>query len=199
MLDTIERTNTADLSVNTAEPVTKQGKIAAELRNNPQLSDRKIAERVGCDHKTVGAWRARLETNSPPGNSAPTPTEFRGMLIEGVKDFDANVKPETAEEAVDNALAKGIVKPPLVPGSKCPPPPGVVDEPEEDFFSPDSTTMVIPHQPAIAVYENTLGAVVIRQEQDFGDDDGDRIITVRPEHVEKLIARLRQVAKEAMA
>ncbi len=70
-------------------------------------------------------------------------------------------------------------------------------EPEFDPFDSDSADMVIPHQPAIAVYENPFGAVIIRQECTTRDDD-DPIIIVRPEHVEKLVARLRKVAKEAL-
>jgi len=81
---------------------------------------------------------------------------------------------------------------------KCPPPPSVVDEPEYDPFDPRDGDVVIPHQPAIAVYENTSGAVVIRQEMSAREDE-DPVILVRPEHVEKLVARLRQVAKEVLS
>jgi hypothetical protein len=45
---------------------------------------------------------------------APTPTERRHMLIEGCKDFDKKFPPgpdevQTAEAAVDDAIAKGVV------------------------------------------------------------------------------------------
>jgi len=69
-------------------------------------------------------------------------------------------------------------------------------EPKHDPFDPKGEDMVIPHQPAIAVYENTSGAVVIVQCTSNSDEE-DPIIMVRPEHVEKLVARLRFVAKQA--
>jgi hypothetical protein len=74
----------------------------------------------------------------------------------------------------------------------------VVDKPPKyDPFDPKEGDMVIPHQPAIAVYENTVGAIVICQCATAYDED-DPIIQVRPEHVEKLIASIRKVAAEAI-
>jgi len=95
----------------------KRARIETELRENPQRSNHAIARAVGHSicHKTVAAARERLGSatlgNSP---TEPTPTERRHMLIEGCKDFDAKYPPgpaevATAEEAVDVALAKGIV------------------------------------------------------------------------------------------
>lgn len=69
----------------------------------------------------------------------------------------------------------------------------MVDEPPYDFFDPKGEDLVVPHQPAIAVYENTQGAVAIRQRV---DDDEDTVIFVQPEHVEKLVQRLRKVAEQ---
>ena len=89
----------------------------------------------------------------------------------------------------------GSISPPISPRA-CPPPPGVVDKPKYDPFDPTEGDMVIPHQPAIAVYENTAGAVVIIQHSSDPCEE-DPIIMVRPEHVETLIARLRKVAAEA--
>jgi hypothetical protein len=154
MSEVLELTAT-ETTLGTAE---KRALVERELRENPQRSDRKIAEAIGhgiC-HKTVGAARERL------GIAIPLP----------------------------------IASPPVSP-SACPPPPGVVDEPKYDPFDPKSEELVIPHQPAIAVYENTSGAVVIIQCTSDPDQD-DPIILVRPEHVEKLVARLRKVAKEAV-
>ena len=169
MLDTVDAP--AELPLDTAG---KRALIEKELRENPQRSDRAIAAAVGngiC-HKTVGAARERLGIASPLGNSAE--------------------QPRTAAEAIARAAAGEKVNFPTI----CPPPPGVVDEPKWDPFAPDSEDMVIHHQPAIAVYENTVGAVVIRQVSD-DPDERDPVIQVRPEHVEKLIARLRKVAAEA--
>jgi hypothetical protein len=91
----------------------------------------------------------------------------------------------------------GSISPSISP-TACPPPPGVVDKPPKyDPFDPKEGDMVIPHQPAIAVYENTVGAIVICQCATAYDED-DPIIQVRPEHVEKLIASIRKVAAEAL-
>jgi hypothetical protein len=69
---------------------------------------------------------------------------------------------------------------------KCPPPP----DPEENHFLPESESLVLPSQPAIAVYTNRFGQVVIRQEETFGDD-GDHYIYVCPQFLDALIVRLR--------
>jgi hypothetical protein len=89
----------------------------------------------------------------------------------------------------------GSTSPSISPPA-CPPPPGVVDKPKYDPFDPKEGDMVIPHQPAIAVFENTVGAIVIIQSSTDPHEE-DPIIMVRPEHVEKLIARIRKVAAEA--
>jgi hypothetical protein len=116
MLDFIEQTKTtttAELPIDPpASSTGKRDRIDQELRADPQRSDREIARIVGCDHKTVGAARAKL---SPPNSpQPPTATERRHMLIEGCKDFDAKYPPgpsevATAEEAVDDAIADGKV------------------------------------------------------------------------------------------
>jgi hypothetical protein len=199
---------------------TKRELIEDALRTDPRRSDREIARIVGCDHKTVGAARAKLSPSISP--SAPTPTETRDMLIEGCKDFDKRYPPgpsevATAEEAVDNAIADGKVSTAGAgdaaashlaqtvqaivdrhsPGGRCPPPPGTVDKPPEwDPFEPGSDALIVPPQPAIAVYANNAGSISIRQPADDYTDD-DLIIVIRPEHVDKLIARLRKVAAEA--
>jgi hypothetical protein len=96
----------------------KRALIESELRTDASRSDREIARAVGngiC-HKTVGVARERLGLASPLGNSPPTSTEQRHMLIEGCKDFDKIYPPgpsevERAEEAVDNAIAVGKIAP----------------------------------------------------------------------------------------
>jgi hypothetical protein len=191
MLDTIDRAEsiTTELPLDTAA---KRALIETELRKDAGRSDREIARVVGADHKTVGSWRAKLGIASPLGNSPPTPTEQRHMLIEGCKDFDKRYPSgpsdgHSVEEAVDNAIANGVVS----LGAKCPPPPGVVDEPKFDPFDPKHGVMVVPHQPAIAVYENTQGAIVICQCASAYDED-DPIILVRPENLDALIVQLRK-------
>jgi hypothetical protein len=99
--------------------------------------------------------------------------------------------------AAHRAKLLPTASPPISP-RVCPPPPGVVDEPKYDPFAPGCADMVVQSQPAIAVYENTVGAIVIIQESSDPHEE-DPIIRVRPEHVEKLVAKLRQVAKEALS
>jgi hypothetical protein len=82
------------------------------------------------------------------------------------------------------------ISPPISPLA-CPPPPGVVDEPKYDPFAPESEDLVVAHQPAIAVYENTQGAIVIRQCASAYDQD-DPIVLVRPENLDALIVSLRK-------
>lgn len=166
----------------------KRALIEAELRKDSNRSNREIGRVCDVDHKTVSSRRRALGIAEPLGNSPPTPTERRHMLIEGCKDFDRMHPPETAEEAVDNAIAKRVVS--LAPG-QCPPPPGVVDEPEENHFLPESESLVLPAQPAVAVYTNRYDQIVIRQEA-HGSYDEDHFVFICPHHVDALIVRLRK-------
>jgi hypothetical protein len=155
------------------EMPTKRELIEDELRINSNRSDREIARIVGCDHKTVGTARERLGIAAPLGNSptaSPPNSPATDISLAGATDLAKTM------------MAAIINKPPAVP--------------EWDPFEAGSEEMVIPHQPAIAVYENTAGSLVIRQACSAYDQE-DPIILVRPEHVEKLIARLRYVAKQA--
>jgi hypothetical protein len=155
----LEILTSEEMSTGTAA---KRTAIDAELRNDPNRSDREIARIVGCDHKTVGARRADMRSISPPSSpNAPS------LVIDAAP-----------------SIARGLVSLPSE------------EELQEryDPFAPGSEDLVIPHQPAIAVYENTSGAVVIRQ---AGDND-DVVILVRPEQVDRLAKRLREVAEEAM-
>jgi hypothetical protein len=146
----------------------KRALIEKALAENPQHPDREIARTVGhgVDHKTVGAARERL------GNSPQAPAEAA-----------------TTEKPVINVIPRGATV-------IHPPPPGTVDVPEDDPFKPDSEDLVIPHQPAIAVYANVAGGVTVRQERaDYQDEDP--LVVIRPEHIEKVVAALRKAAKEA--
>lgn len=80
------------------------------------------------------------------------------------------------------------ISPPISPTAS--PAPAV--EPKFDPFDPKEGVMVVPHQPAIAVYENTQGAIVICQCASAYDEE-DPIILVRPENVDALIVRLRDL------
>jgi hypothetical protein len=155
------------LELNSELPLDTAGKralIEAELRKDANRSDHKIADAVGhgiC-HKTVGAHRKRLG-NASPGNSPPTATERRHMLIESAKDFDKLNPPgpseeRAAEETVDSAIAKGIVS--LAPD--C-------DVTGEDGF------WFIPHQARIECSMTADGMVQVWQEGQHGADDAERI------------------------
>jgi hypothetical protein len=133
----------------------KRALIESELRKDAGRSDREIARVVGCDHKTVGTARERLGLAVPLGNSPPTPTEQRQMLIEGCKDFDKKYPPGPSEvgsaaAAVDNAIAKGVVK--LAPE----------DDPDMISYWP------IPRQAAIECRTVVNGDVEVWQEGEHG-------------------------------
>lgn len=64
--------------------------------------------------------------------------------------------------------------------------------PDTYSFSPQNEDVVIAHQPAIAVYENTWGHVVIRQEGHYGPDE-DNWITCAPENLQRLIEKLQSM------
>jgi hypothetical protein len=96
----------------------------------------------------------------------------------------------SARERLGIAIPLATISPPISPPA-CPPPPGVVDEPEENHFLPECEDLVIPSQPAIAVYTNRYDQIVIRQEASAYDDE-DKFIYVCPQYLDALIVRLRK-------
>lgn len=58
----------------------------------------------------------------------------------------------------------------------------------------DADSVVVPEQPAIAVYKNHEGHVVIRQAGHYGPDEDQSIVIVK-ENVAKLVERLLEVAR----
>jgi hypothetical protein len=161
MLDVLEGSAT-EMPLDTAA---KRALIESELRKDAGRSDREIARVVGCDHKTVGAARDRLGLASPLGNSGP---------------------PMSASEAIVRAAAGEKVNyPPTTPLAPTKP------EPEENHFLPECEDLVLPSQPAIAVYTNRYGQIVIRQEA-TGYDDEDHFVYICPQHLDALIVRLRR-------
>jgi hypothetical protein len=99
---------------------------------------------------------------------------------------------KTVAVARERLLGQTIEDAPTDLVAKSPPPPEE-PEPDYDFFDPENDLLVIHSQPATAVYTNPMGAVVIRQQcLDYGGDDP--FITVRPEYIEMLITKLRQIA-----
>jgi hypothetical protein len=170
MLDTIENPAGAELEL--GQQQSKRARIEAELRTNSQRSYREIARVLGdgiC-HKTVGTARVRLGIASPLANS-PT--------VSPVNSPDADI---SLAGATDKAMA-------MIANLTKPAPPVV---PEWDPFD-DAEALVVPPQPAIAVYQNQMGTITIRQPSDeYGEDD--ELIVVRVEHAEKLIASIRRAA-----
>jgi hypothetical protein len=66
------------------------------------------------------------------------------------------------------------------------------DEPNR--FGADDDTVIIKSQPAVCVYENVYGAIVIAQEASPGDED-DHYVKIRPEHVPTLIKALKEYCR----
>ena len=65
--------------------------------------------------------------------------------------------------------------------------------PEQGFdWSPDNPDVVLPEQPATAVYMNPWGQVVIRQERAWNDED-DSYVRISLHNVQCLIDRLQAV------
>jgi hypothetical protein len=194
MLDLLDKSEN-ETAIDTA---TKRERIEAELRNDAGRSDREIARIVGCDHKTVGAARDRMGIASPLGNSPPTPTEQRHMLIEGCKDFDKKYPPgpsdvQSAVEAVDNAIAKGVVNTTVQ---------AAVDQchghihrireerqakaAEEDEANGEQTMMRAQKEITIQFRDDT-GEWVLKQ-KNWPDDDG--VIWINEEHMQVFLDAL---------
>lgn len=78
---------------------------------------------------------------------------------------------------------------------------GVRLPPQElEDFSWDLTKnpdIVMPEQRSLAVYSNTQGAVVIRQEKRWPDEDEDNIFTILPAHIDAFVERLMRAKAEA--
>jgi hypothetical protein len=65
----------------------------------------------------------------------------------------------------------------------------------DDFcWGSDNDSIIIPHQPAIAVYFNPPGEVVIRQEGHYHPDE-DHWIYIQIENLDPLIAKLQRIAR----
>jgi hypothetical protein len=110
------------------------------------------------------------------------------MLIEGVKEFDAKFKPESAEQLVDRMMSSGNLPVPMK----------AVENDDNDDSHPfdwteDAKDVVTPTQYAIAVYENPRRQIVIRQEAPWPDDE-DPIVVVDRANLQPLIDRLCDIA-----
>lgn len=207
MLDLMNKTE-AETTLPLVEMPTKRDLITEELRTNPTRSDREIARVVGCDHKTVGAARERMGIASPLGNSPPTATERRHMLVEGCKDFDKHYPPgpsevATAEEAVDTAIAHGKISTAgagdLAAARHDMTVQAAVDQVhgtvarmrEERQAQADAAgqknqerTLLIPRKEVTIQHDDEMGEWIIRQ-RNWPDDDG--VITLNDEDIHPFI------------
>lgn len=154
----------------------KRALIEAELRKDTSRSDRKIAEAVGHDicHKTVGAHRVRL------GIASPGKTREE-LLLDTMPHIDPKSPAFVADAAkVEAGAAAEAIREKLG-----------LNEKEENHFLPESESLVLPSQPAIAVYTNRYEQIVIRQEA-TGYQDDDYFVYICPQHLDALIVRLRK-------
>lgn len=124
-----------------------------------------------------------LGTVAPsPADELPlTPTEKRKMMVRAAEDFDRIFSKESAEEAVDNAVAQGKI-------SLASPPD---DDDAARFNWNDDESIVLEEQPRTAIYENPNGDIVIRQYA--WPDDDDTVIVCRS-NLMKFVDRLTEVA-----
>jgi hypothetical protein len=157
----------------------KRALIEAELRKDPNRSDRKIADAVGhkIDHKTVGSWRAKLGLATPLGNSPPPNMEAPDIV-----------------RTVAVALTKAGLDPsdptlfPILTAA--------ANREERKFnpFDPKDDCLVAPERLGLACFVNTRNNVVIAN---GNERDGiDEMVQVNPLDLDTLISRLREIASE---
>ncbi len=133
-----------------------------------------------------------LEFDEPPLDTAAKRAAIESELRKDAGRSDREIARVVGCDHKTVAKSRGKIVPTASPLKPEPP----AKEPEWDPFDPRSDAVVVPAQPAIAVYANMADSVSIRQAaEDYTEDD--RIIMIRPEHVEKLIVRLRSAAAEA--
>ena len=66
-------------------------------------------------------------------------------------------------------------------------------------WSGDNPDVVLPYQPATAVYENPNGQIIIRQEDQYGDTENEHYLIIDPDQVTKLFTRALSLAAEINA
>jgi hypothetical protein len=67
--------------------------------------------------------------------------------------------------------------------------------PEFDWTGEDRDSIIVHHQPAIAVYRNADGHVVIRQEGHYGPEE-DHFVLVRPENAARLVDAIMAIVRQ---
>jgi hypothetical protein len=110
--------------------------------------------------------------DEPPTHSPVMEAKSPALKVASVPD---KAVPETAAHAL------------ALPGPKKPP-----EDEIEDFDWSDKESVLFPTQPAVAVYFNPRGEIVIRQESQYHPDE-DHFIYLQRKNLRPLIERLQQI------
>lgn len=163
MLDLLNKTEPeTETAITTAA---KRERIEAELRVDASRSDRKIAELIGCDHKTVGAARARLGNSVSPDErttkTAPkSPPHIQEMVDAAIDQIaGAKIRDRNAREAEVEASG----------------------EKNEEFC------ILPPREEVTVQHDEDMGRWTIRQ-RNWPDEDG--VINISDEDIHAFVDRL---------
>ena len=123
-------------------------------------------------------------------------TNPQELPLDVVPDVEKSKRPRVLVQNTE-----GILMDPFPPGSKAEALFNSADAEkishlsDEDFdfsWSKDLSDIVVPSQPAIAVYKNPKGEIIIRQEAIFGNDE-DHWIYVQYQNLDPLIEKLKEI------
>jgi hypothetical protein len=122
------------------------------------------------------------------GSATGTPVPKDDLPTNGSRVIEVKTPaPNTVTEHVVPMVPEQVVSVLALPGPKEP----TVGE-SEDFDWADPESIIIPSQPAVAVYFNPRGEVVIRQESQYHPDE-DHFVYVGRKNLRPLIERLQQI------
>jgi hypothetical protein len=159
------------------------------LAERGDSSVRQLAKLWGWHPSKVQRCLSRVRSETPRDTVSETPTvsadtpdtpetpQGQGRVLGRTPSGTIAAAMPTAEELADDG-------------------PPIARAPYSDDFKwePENGAVIVPQQPAIAVYVNPWGQVVIRAAgEDYGEDV---FIRVSPEHVPALIAKLTAIMKE---
>jgi hypothetical protein len=89
----------------------------------------------------------------------------------------------------DPMSAPDLFTPALVPTEEPMP-----REPREFQWRPENEDIIVPRQPALAIFRNAWDQIIIRQERDWDDED-DAYIRISRENLSTVIARLQAIQR----
>lgn len=174
----------------------KRARIAEALRARPDDSNRKIAADLGVSDKTVGAVRADMADENPQvgvGAENDIPHEFddheqrnvlhtAGLLLTHEADATSDVSLLRAGQAL-LAQSRGQ---------------SIASVDDGGFnWDPEDRDVIVPAQPAIAVYKNAWDQAVIRSEALDSHRDEDQIVRISVEHIPAVIRALAALYAES--